>query len=114
MKIENFNSKLFDFINNATCSFACIDVIKNELLSRGFVQVYENEKWNLKVGKYFVIRNDASIIAFSIGFKHRSCFNIICTHWDTPGFSLKPKNQMFCIKILLLVMIWLVVQNYQV
>lgn len=95
MEIKNFNDELFDFINNATCSFLCVDVIKNELLSRGFVQVYENDKWNLNYGKYFVIRNDASIIAFNIGKKHKNCFNIVCTHGDTPGFSLKPKNQIF-------------------
>jgi len=95
MDIENFNKELFDFINNATCSFLCIDVIKKQLLDKGFIQVYENEKWDLKDGKYFVIRNDASIIAFCIGKDHKNCFNIICSHGDTPGFSLKPKNQIF-------------------
>ena len=31
MEIKNFNEELFNFINDATCSFLCIDVIKNEL-----------------------------------------------------------------------------------
>ena len=95
MKKKNFNKELFTFINNATCSFTCINTIKNILINDEYQQVYENEKWNLKNGKYFVIRNDASIIAFNIGKNHKSSFNIICAHSDTPGFNLKPKNEIY-------------------
>lgn len=91
----NFNEELFKFINSATCSFSCIDTIKNKLLNEGYAELYETEKWNLKTGKYFVIRNDASIIAFNIGKNHKKSFNIICTHGDTPGFALKPKSEIY-------------------
>lgn len=95
MKKEIFNEELFDFINTSTCSFTCIEEIKRILMESGYVELYENNKWNLKKGKYFVIRNDASIIAFNIGIEYRDGFNIICTHGDTPGFNLKPKNEIY-------------------
>lgn len=95
MVIKNFNEELLEFIENSTCSFTCVDTIKNELINNNYEEVFETEKWNLKKGKYFVIRNDASIIAFNIGEKYNKGFNIICAHSDTPGFNLKPKNEIY-------------------
>ena len=95
MKKDNFNDDLFNFINTSTCSFTCIDSIKNKLLENGYIELFENDKWDFKSDKYFVIRNDASIIAFNIGDKHNSSFNIACAHSDTPGFYLKPKNEIY-------------------
>lgn len=95
MNKEVFNEELFSFINESTCSFTCIETIKNTMIKEGYKQLYENTKWNLTSGKYFVIRNDASIIVFNIGKKHNNCFNIITTHSDTPGFYLKPQNEMY-------------------
>lgn len=92
---EKFNNELFKFIKNSTCSFTCVDVIKKELIDTGYTQLFENEKWNFNVGKFFVIRNDASIIAFNIGNNHKERFNIVCAHSDTPGFCLKPKSEIY-------------------
>lgn len=92
---DKFNDGFFNFINSATSCFNCIDSIKNKLIKEGYIQVYENEKWNFKSGKYFVIRNDASIIAFNIGINHKEGFNIVCTHSDTPDFIIKPKNNIY-------------------
>ena len=95
MKKDNFNQNLFSFIDTATCSFTCIDSIKNKLIKNGYIELFENNKWNFKSGKYFVIRNDASIIAFNVGKNYSNNFNIACAHSDTPGFYLKPKNEMY-------------------
>ena len=95
MNKYNFNKNFFKFINNSTCSFTCINYIKNILKKKGFIELYENNKWNLTNDKYFVIRNDASIIAFTIGKNHKNSFNIITTHSDTPGFTLKQKNEIY-------------------
>lgn len=92
---RKFNNNLFEFIKHSTCSFTCINIIKELLINNGFQELYENEKWNVNNGNYFVIRNDASIIAFSIGKNHKECFNIICAHSDTPGFTLKQKNEIY-------------------
>lgn len=95
MNKKKFNKELFEFIESATCSFTCVDTIKKALLECGYKELYENELWNIKDGKYFVIRNDASVIAFYIGKNHKNAFNIICAHGDTPGFYLKPKNEIY-------------------
>ena len=95
MKKENFNEELFNFINTSNCSFTCVEEIKKVLIGEGYTELYENGKWNLNCGKFFVIRNDASIIAFNIGTEYKESFNIICTHGDTPGFNLKPKNEIY-------------------
>lgn len=94
MNIEKFNQNLFQFIENATCSFTGIKEIKKQLHEKKFIELNENEIWHLKTnGKYFVTRNDASIIAFSLG-KNKS-FNITCTHIDTPSLTIKPKNEIY-------------------
>lgn len=95
MKKEKFNEEMFNFINVATCSFTCVEFIRDELLNHDFKEIYENEIWGLDKGKYFVIRNDASIIAFMIGENHKQRFNITCAHSDTPGFNLKPKSEIY-------------------
>jgi len=95
MDKTNFNNEFFNFITSSTCSFTCVDKIKEELTKKGYKRLYENEKWNKEVGKYFAIRNDASIIAFTIEKNYKDSFNIVCAHCDTPGFSLKPKNEIY-------------------
>ena len=95
MKKEKFNKELFEFIENATCSFTCVNFIKTKLLENDFTEIFENEMWHIKSGKYFVERNDASIIAFTVGKKYKTGFNIVCAHSDTPGFSLKPKSEIY-------------------
>lgn len=95
MNKENFNKELFEFIDRATCSFTCTSFIRDRLINEGYTELYEGEKWSISAGKYFVIRNDSSIIAFNVGKDYRESFNIICAHSDTPGFSLKPKSEIY-------------------
>lgn len=94
MNEKKLNTELFSFITKATCSFTGIKEIKNKLLEKNFCELKENETWNLDTNKkYFVIRNDASIVSFTIG--NNSSFNIICTHIDTPSFKIKPNNVIY-------------------
>lgn len=94
MNYQKYNEELFSFIKNATCAFTGVKTIKNILLDKGFIELEENEPWDLKMNEsYFVTRNDASIIAFNLG--KNDSFNITCTHIDTPSFMIKPKNTIF-------------------
>lgn len=95
MNKEKFNEELFEFINDSSCSFTCILKIKSILVAAGYIELFENDKWTVVPGKYFVIRNDASIIAFNIGKNYNTGFNIVCTHSDTPGFCLKSNSEIF-------------------
>ena len=88
------NEELFDFIKEATCAFTGVKEIKRILIENNFIELEENNLWNLDLTKkYFVTRNDASIIAFDLG--SNDSFNIVCTHIDTPAFMIKPKNAIY-------------------
>ena len=95
MNKDSYNEGLFKFIEKATCSFTCVSKIRKLLLDRGYKELCEGDKWDINVGKYFVIRNDSSIIGFNIGVNYRDSFNIICSHGDTPGFCLKPNSEIY-------------------
>ena len=93
--MKNFNNNLLEFLNKGTCSFTSILEITKILDLNGYKSLCELEPWNLKVGKYYVVRNDASIIAFNIGKNINNQFNIVCTHNDTPAFTIKPNAEYY-------------------
>ena len=64
--MNNFNKELLKFIKNGTCSFTSTKDIKNILIKNGYLELDEKETWNITSGKYFVIRNDTSLIAFNL------------------------------------------------
>lgn len=92
--MNNFNKNLLEFLRNGTCSFTCINQVKNILINYGYQELFENKKWNLNQSKYFIIRNDASIIAFNLQ-KNTDKFKIISTHADTPSFLIKPNPEYY-------------------
>ena len=59
--MDQFNQDLINFLKNGTCIFTCIKTIKEILLNNNFQELTEEEIWNLEKGKYFVIRNDATL-----------------------------------------------------
>ncbi len=96
--MEAINSELMNFIDKTPNAFYCIENLKKELLSRGYIELSENDVWdNLQAnGNYFVIRNGTSLIAFSIPEKiSNQGFNITATHSDSPSFTIKPHAEIF-------------------
>lgn len=96
--MENINKKLMSFIEETPNAYYCIDNLRQELIKNGFEELYENEPWiNLKEdGKYFVTRNDSSLIAFKMSDKKENIgFNIVSAHTDSPSFYIKPNADMF-------------------
>ena len=81
--------ELFDFINTSPTPYHAIDNIKNTLLNAGFVELYEDDKWELSAGgKYFVTRNGTSVIAFKYNGKNNG-FAITASHSDFCSLKLK-------------------------
>lgn len=96
--MENINNNLMDFINQTPNAYYCVDNLRKKLVEEGFVELYENENWNniKKTGKYFVVRNDSSIISFKMTDRKENIgFNITAVHTDSPSFSIKPNADMF-------------------
>lgn len=94
MSIKN---KLMNFINETPNAYYCVENLRRRLVDEGFVELYENEKWDLgEDGKYFVVRNDSSLISFKMcGKKDKLGFNIVSAHTDSPSFSIKPNPDMY-------------------
>lgn len=94
MNYKKYNQELFNFIEKTTSAFLGVETIKELLLKNDFIELSENESWNLNTNKkYFCTRNDSSILAFTLGTN--KAFNISCTHIDTPSFLIKPKNVIY-------------------
>lgn len=66
----------------------------NRLQAAGFLQLHEQEAWNIEpCGRYFVVRGDSSLLAFITGNQPlvEAGFRIIGAHTDSPGLRIKPK-----------------------
>ncbi|TXK96299.1 hypothetical protein BMR11_12090, partial [Methylococcaceae bacterium CS5] len=64
-----------------------------EVAWRAYIRLSEKQKWQLVSGnRYYVIRDDSSIIAFVAGQKSlaESGYKIIGAHTDSPGLRIKP------------------------
>ncbi len=86
--------KLIKFISDCPTAFHAAENIAQKLSNEGFAQLNEWEDWNVSPGgKYFVVRNGSSVIAFKVGSEPEG-FNIFSAHGDSPMFKLKPDFEM--------------------
>ena len=101
MKEEALNlaEDLIGFIQKSSSAFHCVLELESRLKKNGFSQLNELEKWELiKGGKYYVVRNNSSLVAFVLGNEDvwKRGFKIAGAHTDSP--SLKIKNEGASIK----------------
>ncbi|MGH4118283.1 M18 family aminopeptidase [Clostridium sp.] len=92
-----FAQNLIDYIYDSPTAFHAVAKVKEDLSETGFVEIKEDEKWNLqKGGKYFVTKNDSAITAFVVGKGEieENGFKIIGAHTDSPSFRIKPAPEM--------------------
>ncbi len=88
---------LVDFLYKSPTAYHSVKTIKERLDLNGFSEVKESEKWNLqKEGKYYVIKNDSALIAFTVGNGdvEEDGFKLIGAHTDSPGFRVKANPEM--------------------
>lgn len=84
---------LEQFVKNSPSAFHTVDYCKKILTSNGYVELFENEKWNIeKSGKYFIDKNGSSLIAFKMPQKELKSYMISASHSDSPAFKLKDKH----------------------
>jgi aspartyl aminopeptidase len=84
---------LLEFIDRSPTPFHAVEEMKNKLIAQGYSELKESDVWELTSnGKYFLTRNDSSLIAFIVGTKTKdaSGFKIIGAHTDSPNLKLKP------------------------
>jgi aspartyl aminopeptidase len=96
--MENNIKELMEFLDGSITAYQAVDNTKKILENNGFTKLYENKIWSLdKNGKYFVIRNDSSIMAFTMP----NCdtdkikgFHVYAAHSDSPAFKIKENPEM--------------------
>ena len=96
--MEKINDRFKKFVDNTPNAFCCVENIKKMLDKEGYIELYENKVWDdLKPnGKYYVTRNDSSLIAFkTVENKENLGFNIVASHSDSPGFLIKPNSEIY-------------------
>lgn len=88
-------SNLFSFLENSITYFHAVQEAKRYLLEHGFTELFEDQNFNLKANsKYFVIRDQSSVIAFVTPSKKTiNQAIILLSHTDSPTFRIKPQGE---------------------
>lgn len=90
-EMQSCTSQLIDFIAKSPSSFHMIKNFSDALSDNHFIRLYENQHWHLECGgKYYVVRSNSSIIAFSVpAAPPQQGYRIVASHCDFPSFKLK-------------------------
>ncbi|MCF6331404.1 MAG: M18 family aminopeptidase [Sulfurimonas sp.] len=89
MNKKDFNEGLLGFLDASPTPFHATLNMTMMFKNAGFIKLLEEEKWELEQGKkYFVTRNDSSIIAFT--YPKVKNYTMIGAHTDSPNLKLKP------------------------
>lgn len=85
---------LLNFIDDSPSPWHAVTQVEQVLAAQGFTQLNESDAWQFtQGGKYYVVRDGGSIIAFVLGQASiaEHGFRIVGAHTDSPGLRLKPK-----------------------
>lgn len=86
---------LIKFIEGATDCYQAVERIAEILRSNGYRELYECEKWEVQNGgKYFVVRNLSSVIAFEIPKGEYVGLMVAASHSDSPSYKIKPDAEV--------------------
>ena len=88
---RQISEELGTFIKNSPTAFHAVAEISRMLEGRGFTELQEAEHWDIQPGgKYYVTRNQSSLIALDLGTDLTdSHFQITASHSDSPAFKVK-------------------------
>ncbi len=82
--------KLEEFLKTSLTAYHATDNCEKILIEHGFTKLNIKNDWNLiRGGKYFITKNQSSIIAFVIGDLSDYYFNIAEAHTDSPSLRVK-------------------------
>ena len=81
---------LIDFLKNSPTAYHACENVANVLEERGFTRLSETEDWALcENGKYYVIRDGSSLVAFTVGNLDDFSYKLAVSHTDSPALKLK-------------------------
>ncbi|MBX2870323.1 MAG: M18 family aminopeptidase [Acidiferrobacterales bacterium] len=90
--MKKSTKELLHFLTHSPTPFHAIANIQSALDAAGFKQLHEDQDWGtLAKGRYYVCRNDSSMIAFSwSGNPQTQGFRMVGAHTDSPCLKVKP------------------------
>lgn len=87
--------ELLTFIEKSPSCFHVIANFREMLTGAGYTELRESERWTLEEGgKYFVVRNESSILAFRLNTKDFGSFMMSAAHSDSPTFKIKDNPEL--------------------
>ena len=91
MTKDSVNTDLLNFLTNATTPFHTVGVMAERLLAAGFAPWSDSSREPIVAGgKYFTVRNDSSLIAFTAGKDVSQGLRLVGAHTDSPNLSVRP------------------------
>ena len=88
-----------DFVNAAPTPYHAVSQASKMLEAEGYTRLHERESWKNALerkGKYYVTRNQSSLIAFALGdgYQPGNGFSIVGTHTDSCCFKVRPISKV--------------------
>ena len=92
MQQTQYITELIDYIHSSPTAFHAVSSAVKLFEQNGFIRLHEQEVWNLlPEGKYFVTRNDSSLIGFTwCANQGTSSLQMVGAHTDSPCLKVKP------------------------
>ena len=93
MSSARFNKGLLQYLQQSPTPFHATAGLAGMLDEAGFTRLDEGDTWRLKkAGRYYVIRNDSSIVAFKTGKSDptKDGLRLSGAHTDSPCLKIKP------------------------
>lgn len=97
MSHSNASQSLAEFIQASPTPFHAARTLAERLEAAGYQQLDERDEWSLNEGgRYFVLRNQSSLIAFSLGQPGAldNGIRLIGAHTDSPCLRVKPQPEL--------------------
>ncbi|TQV84312.1 M18 family aminopeptidase [Exilibacterium tricleocarpae] len=95
--MDNFNDELLAFLQASPTPFHAVRTMAERLQAGGFERLNEGDAWQLRAGgRYYVTRNDSSIIAFIHGRDDptNAGLRMAGAHTDSPCLKVKPNPEI--------------------
>ncbi len=97
MQKHDFNKQLFEFLAASPTPFHAVYEMRARLQEAGFIELLEQDVWNVRPGgRYFIVRNESSIIAWTLAANAgltRSGIRMVGAHTDSPCLKVKPNPE---------------------